>query len=229
MLVNEIFLSVQGEGIFAGTPAFFVRLQGCPLRCSFCDTKKAQDESAGTPMHVEEICEYLRMLGTSYPLIKTVIVTGGEPLYGDNGTQLRALVRLLCNKGYKVHIESSGTVTQPWLIGMLADWNSNVHLTISPKFRDEMDTEFMEVDSDLVDDAAQIKFVVGGSAINEVRVHSFVHKHNLIERDAPICVQPIDYGKDHPETKLAILRAMEMVKKYNWLLSYQMHKCLNIA
>ena len=114
MVVNEIFYSLQGEGRWSGTPAVFLRLSGCNLRCSFCDT----DHSGGREMTEEEIREAICRYPASH-----VVITGGEP-----SLQLtRSLVRLLKTAGKFVQIETNGT--RP--LGDVAaeiDW-----ITCSPK------------------------------------------------------------------------------------------------
>lgn len=115
MRVNEIFYSLQGEGYFTGTPAVFVRLAGCNLRCAFCDT----DHRAYTEYTEEEIVG--RVAG--YPATH-VVLTGGEP-----ALQLTAsLVDRLHEAGKFVQIETNGTCRLPE--GCRVDW-----VTCSPKDR----------------------------------------------------------------------------------------------
>ncbi|MDE6801943.1 MAG: 7-carboxy-7-deazaguanine synthase QueE [Muribaculaceae bacterium] len=109
--INEIFYSLQGEGFHSGTPAVFVRLSGCNLRCPFCDT----DHSHSTPMTVSEILAEV----TRYPA-PTVILTGGEPSLYD----IDPLIRALHDHGRRVHIETNGTRALPDSL----DW-----ITCSPK------------------------------------------------------------------------------------------------
>jgi 7-carboxy-7-deazaguanine synthase len=113
----EIFYSVQGEGTWTGTPAVFVRLAGCNLSCSFCDTDYALKFFAS----VGEVVARVREEGGSCPM---VIVTGGEPLAQS---ETRALIDALRADGRRVHIESNGTIP--------TDLPEGVWLTVSPKER----------------------------------------------------------------------------------------------
>ena len=78
MIVNEIFLSIDGEGKRAGELAVFIRLAGCNLRCSYCDTAYALTADAGQKMSVDQILSKVNQL--SEKIIKNVTLTGGEPL-----------------------------------------------------------------------------------------------------------------------------------------------------
>jgi 7-carboxy-7-deazaguanine synthase len=98
--VNETFFSIQGESTYAGVPCFFVRLTGCPLRCHYCDTEYAFRE--GSPRTIGAIVDEIAQSGA-----RVVELTGGEPL-----AQKRAfdLIAMLCEQGYTVLIETSGSV-----------------------------------------------------------------------------------------------------------------------
>jgi 7-carboxy-7-deazaguanine synthase len=113
----EIFYSVQGEGTWTGTPAVFVRLAGCNLSCSFCDT----DYSLKFLASVEDVVARVRLEGGACPL---VILTGGEPLAQREAL---ALIDALRADGRRVHIESNGTLP--------TDLPDDVWLTVSPKER----------------------------------------------------------------------------------------------
>ncbi len=113
----EIFYSVQGEGTWTGTPAVFVRLAGCNLSCSFCDTDYSLKLFASVPQVVERV----RDEGGSCPM---VILTGGEPLAQRESA---ALIEALRADGRRVHIESNGTIP--------AELPGDVWLTVSPKER----------------------------------------------------------------------------------------------
>jgi organic radical activating enzyme len=113
----EIFFSVQGEGMWTGTPAVFVRLAGCNLACTFCDTDYALKFMAS----IDEVVARVRELSADCPM---VILTGGEPLAQ---TQTLALIDALRADGRRVHIESNGTIDTPL--------PPDVWLTVSPKER----------------------------------------------------------------------------------------------
>jgi 7-carboxy-7-deazaguanine synthase len=113
----EIFYSVQGEGTWTGTPAVFVRLAGCNLACTFCDTDYALKFLAS----IDDVVARVRAEGGACPM---VILTGGEPLAQ---AQTPALIAALRDDGRRVHIESNGTID--------VELPADVWLTVSPKER----------------------------------------------------------------------------------------------
>lgn len=98
--LSEIFFSLQGEAARSGLPTVFIRLTGCPLRCTWCDTEYAFTGGATTPISVilAEVAKY----PTHY-----VCVTGGEPLAQKS---CLALLTALCDAGYDVCLETSGAL-----------------------------------------------------------------------------------------------------------------------
>jgi 7-carboxy-7-deazaguanine synthase len=100
--VTEIFHSLQGEAASVGSPTVFIRFTGCPLRCSYCDTAYAFHGGAVHPL-ADVLAEVAR-----YPA-RHVCVTGGEPL--AQGEACRALLGLLCERGYAVSLETSGALS----------------------------------------------------------------------------------------------------------------------
>ncbi|OHB36046.1 MAG: 7-carboxy-7-deazaguanine synthase [Planctomycetes bacterium GWA2_40_7] len=103
--VNEIFMSIQGESTYAGIPCVFVRLTGCNLRCSYCDTTYAYVE--GSDMSVNEILNKIKRYGC-----KSVCITGGEPLQQKNVTKL---INLLKKNLYKIFVETGGSINIDFL------------------------------------------------------------------------------------------------------------------
>jgi 7-carboxy-7-deazaguanine synthase len=97
--VNEIFKSIQGESTYAGIPCIFVRLTGCNLRCSYCDTAYAYDE--GLVISLSEIIERVKRYEC-----RNVCITGGEPLLQEN---INKLINLLKKNHFNVYIETNGS------------------------------------------------------------------------------------------------------------------------
>jgi 7-carboxy-7-deazaguanine synthase len=97
--VNEIFHSIQGEGATMGLPTTFVRLSGCNLDCSWCDTRYAREE--GEEMSFEDVLENVKALGC-----EQVCVTGGEPLHQSETPRL---VDMLLDAGFLVTVETNGS------------------------------------------------------------------------------------------------------------------------
>ena len=101
LIVNEIFKSIQGESTRAGLPCVMVRLAGCNLHCSWCDTPYARDADAGQPMSVTEVLARVAELGGG-----RVEVTGGEPLVQDACCDL---LGRLCEAGFETLVETNGS------------------------------------------------------------------------------------------------------------------------
>src|SRR5579859_1175532 len=112
LVINEIYLSLQGESTFAGLPCIFIRLTACNLRCSYCDTAYAFTE--GRPLALTAIqAEVLRLAhpfqtgshSALPPALQVVELTGGEPLLQQN---CLPLMSGLCDEGFTVLLETSG-------------------------------------------------------------------------------------------------------------------------
>ncbi|MGE3313028.1 MAG: radical SAM protein [Limisphaerales bacterium] len=111
VVVNEVYLSLQGESTFAGLPCVFIRLTGCNLRCSYCDTAYAFTE--GHRDSLDSLLDRVDQLAAPYqaapPIaghrLPLVELTGGEPLLQPAA---RPLMTRLCDRGYTVLIETSG-------------------------------------------------------------------------------------------------------------------------
>ncbi len=127
--VMETFYTVQGEGAFAGAPAFFIRLGGCDVGCSWCDVKDSWD-AAKHPLHkVDDLVNQVTLSGS-----KICVVTGGEPAMYN----LVQLTELLQKAGIRTHVETSGAyeLTGNW------DW-----VTFSPKkFKGPVDSIYPKAD-----------------------------------------------------------------------------------
>jgi len=103
--VTEIFHSIQGESTHAGRPCTFVRLTGCPMRCTWCDSEYTF--TGGDHLSVDQVMSQVRSFGT-----RLVEVTGGEPLAQREALKL---ITGLCDEGYEVLIETGGYVSTEYV------------------------------------------------------------------------------------------------------------------
>ena len=116
MRITEIFHSIQGESSYVGQPCVFVRLTGCPLRCTWCDTDYAF--YGGHECSIDEILAKVQTYGC-----RLVEVTGGEPLAQPESL---SFMTRLCDAGYTVLLETSGSVD-------VASVDSRVHVILDVK------------------------------------------------------------------------------------------------
>ena len=117
MRVNETLLSLQGEGLFTGSPAFFLRVSGCNLQCSFCDTNHQTYKEMSEDEIVQE---------ASREKPRHIVITGGEP-----ALQLtESLVDKLHEAGFFVQVETNGTFPLPQSIDWVTCSPKSLHLSI---------------------------------------------------------------------------------------------------
>ena len=163
--IFEIFYSLQGETRTVGLPTVFVRLTGCPLRCSYCDTEYAF--SGGDWMGLDDIIETVAGFKAKY-----VTVTGGEPLAQKHCNDL--LVRL-CDEGYEVSLETSGAMS-------IAEVDSRVVKVMDLKTpaSGEVEKNLYE-NIEYLDAKDQLKFVICDEQDYDWS-RAMMEKYNLAER-----------------------------------------------
>ena len=125
MRVNEIFYSLQGEGFLAGVPSVFTRLAGCPLRCKWCDTKYAWEQTSGQDYSIAQIVQTVQQWDCKF-----VVLTGGEPMINSD---LPQLVQELKAADKHITIETAGIAFIPDLACDL--------MSISPKLSNSTPTD----------------------------------------------------------------------------------------
>lgn len=219
--INELFETIQGEGQYTGTASIFVRLQGCPVGCSWCDTKQTWDtldtdkvdmsliitKTGDTPtwgeVTAEQVLDIFKEQGY---LAKHVVITGGEPCMYD----LNPLCELLHEQGYQTQIETSGTfeVQAP----------EKTWVTVSPKIN--MKGGYKVLPSCMLR-ANEIKHPIARpSHVEELEQ---LLAQSPTKEGTLIYLQPI--SQKESATKLAI----ETCKQKNWRLSVQVHKYIGIS
>jgi 7-carboxy-7-deazaguanine synthase len=218
--INEVFESLQGEGSFTGLPSIFVRLQGCPVGCPWCDTQHTwtvdpqfqlsgadvMGQTKETKNWFEHSAEQLLWLFQNQGYVaKHIVITGGEPCMYD----LLPLTNVLIAKGYSVQIETSGTYE---IFTHIDTW-----VTVSPKVN-----------------------MPGGRPVlasamlraNEIKHPVAMEKH-IVELDQVLRLlgdkpQPMIYLQPISQQKRATELAIKTCIARNWRLSLQTHKFIGI-
>jgi len=178
--VNEIFISLQGEGLYAGVPMIFIRLQGCNLHppCTWCDTLYAHDLDPKEGFKFMTIDDIHNKVVSILPNLNTwVCITGGEPLLQGN---LMQLVQFLKGSTYKLEIETNGSIRPPDWYTIVDSWVADIKCPSSGHISD-----YSWFDTRTCD---QVKFVVAnGEDLDYVRT---VIKTKLISKPT-IMVSPV--------------------------------------
>ena len=207
----EQFHSLQGEGYHAGKSAFFIRLAGCKVGCSWCDTKHSWDSSKFPLFSIEALLEEIaeaKINGAAF-----IVITGGEPLQHN----LDDFCRIIKNKTdlenrIKIHVETSGVNN----ISGFFDW-----ITLSPKRHNPPKEYFLSKSNEIkviINDKKDIQFA---KDIRKIIINIEKKQRNSFEKK--FFIQPawnsckglelsIEFAKTNP----------------NWTLSLQTHKYLSI-
>jgi 7-carboxy-7-deazaguanine synthase len=173
--VTEIFRSVQGESTHAGRPCAFVRLTGCPMRCTWCDSEYTF--TGGEHVSLDDVMRQVQSLGC-----KLVEVTGGEPLAQKEAFQL---IRRLCDEDFEVLVETGNYVSTAGL-----DSRAKVILDIKcPASGEEARNEWSNVER-LREEFDEVKFVVAGED-DWLYAKRVIQEHDLEKRTRAILISPV--------------------------------------
>lgn len=185
--VMESFYTIQGEGHFSGTPAYFIRLGGCDVGCHWCDVKESWDASQFEWIHINKIVDEAKASGA-----ELVVITGGEPFIYD----LSGLTQTLKANDLHTNVETSGAypLSGQW------DW-----ICFSPK-------KFKEPADDFYKKADELKVVV----YNKSDVKWAEEHAEKMNRTAKLYLQPewskekemtpliVDFIKEHPKWRISL-------------------------
>ena len=217
--INELFETIQGEGSFTGQPSIFIRLQGCPVGCSWCDTKhtweielsdevsqnamvtKTEESSKWSAMTIEQILTLIDDKGFN---AKHIVITGGEPCM----VNLTPLCDAFETQGYSTQVETSGTFE--------VRVSDECWVTVSPKVN--MRGGYPVLNSAMVR-ANEIKHPIATEQHCE-DLKELLAENNITT--TPVYLQPI--SQKARATELAIATCIAN----NWRLSVQVHKYLGI-
>jgi len=203
--VNEIFKSIQGESTYAGLPCTFVRLAGCNLRCTYCDTNYAYYD--GKELSDDEIISKIEEYG-----VKLVEFTGGEPLLQEETPRL---LKTLLDRGYEVLIETNGSIC----IGCL-DKRLNIIMDYkTPK--SGMSERMRPKNFEFLKRTDQIKFVLMDES-DYIWAKDIISQYRLLERFDNILMSPA-YGELSPKDLVTWVlhdnlpvRVQLQIHKYIW-------------
>ncbi|VFP80222.1 7-carboxy-7-deazaguanine synthase QueE [Candidatus Erwinia haradaeae] len=219
--INQIFQTLQGEGFYTGVPAIFIRFQGCPIGCSWCDTKYTWDKIANQEMLLQEIMnkkkendhwaltnekKILNVITNFGWKAQHIVITGGEPCLHD----LRPLTIILQTAGFTCQIETSGAYP---ILCTAETW-----VTVSPKIK--IHKTLNTIHQALIR-ADEIKYPVA----RKRDITTLITYLDTLcdQKKRVISLQPINHMTH--AIKLCIATCISR----NWRLSLQIHKYLNIS
>ena len=217
--INELFETIQGEGSYTGQPSIFIRLQGCPVACSWCDTKhtwevslsdeitreallaKSQETPQWANFSIDQILTLVKERGYN---ANHIVITGGEPAMVD----LKPLCNAFEAQGYSTQVETSGTFE--------INVSEKCWVTVSPKVNMRGGYSILH---SAMKRANEIKHPVATTQhVDDLK--ALLSEHNI--ENTPIYLQPI--SQKTRATELAI----ETCIANNWRLSVQVHKYIGI-
>jgi len=166
MKINEIFFSIQGEGLLVGTPTIFIRLTGCNLRCHYCDTTYAYNE--GTKMTIKEILGCIKKFPSQF-----ICITGGEPLAQKD---IGKLIESLLKNRFLICLETNGSYN----IKKYAKVNS-LCISLDIKCPSSGSHEKMILDNiSFLTKKDQLKFIIKDKK-------DFMYAKEVIKKYKPVC------------------------------------------
>lgn len=176
--VAEVFRSIQGEGMNAGIPMTFIRLQGCSVGCKWCDTKYTWDKAGGKSYDVPELLELC--------LDRWACITGGEPAQHDQES-LFELILSLKSAGKKVCVESSG-------VGSLDSIFAADHVVLSPKRHCLPTKEAFDLADEvkiICCDKTDVEYAISLDCVDKIRIQPV----SMQKKATELCLQAAaEYG-----------------------------------
>lgn len=220
--LHSTFLTIQGEGPFAGHRAIFVRLAGCNLQCPGCDTEYTKGRRR---LPITEIFAEVADLAITLETKPLIVITGGEPLRQPIGLFVNDLLH---GGGFKVQIESNGVFAPDLvLLNLLRNFRQRLHLVVSPKTR-----RIHRTTGDL---AAAFKYVVDHRSISpQDGLPIMALEHPASDgvarpewRHIPVYVNPYD-AKDEEQNRLNLKAAADSALRFGHILGVQLHKYVGL-
>lgn len=200
--INEIFYSLQGEGLRQGEPTVFIRLSGCNLKCDFCDTQYAWEE--GRDLSADQICIEVEDIKRHHPS-QWICLTGGEPLFQD----ISSLTQQLKADKWNIQVETNGIFYQT----LPVDW-----YTVSPK------PEKYFVQTKYMASAKEVKLVV----TRELEIETIKNIRGQFPERTPLFLQAQSNLKWSLDQGIRLVEHATGENLNNIRLSVQLHKILGL-
>lgn len=205
--VQEIFPTLQGEGPYVGQPSVFIRLGGCNLACSFCDTEFESYKNISVEKIIKETLKLAK--NKSGKIIrKLIVITGGEPLRQPIEKLCKELIKL----DFLIQIETNGTIFR--------QLPKKVKIICSPKISNN---KYHQIRPDLLARVNALKFIISKTNKN----YSDIAEVGQKDFNIPIYVQPMD-EYDESKNRANIEHALHLCQNHGYFLSLQTHKILVI-
>jgi organic radical activating enzyme len=205
--VQEIFPTIQGEGPYVGYPSVFIRLGGCNLACSFCDTEFDSYKNISLAAIISKV-EELSKNQQGKLVRKLIVITGGEPLRQP----IERLCEELVARNFLVQIETNGT--------LFRQLPQEVKIICSPKISNG---KYHQIRADLLSRINAFKFIISKNQ----KDYSRVSEIGQLQFNIPIYVQAMDeYDVAKNQANLEFVQ--DLCEKEGYLLSMQIHKILDI-
>jgi len=213
MQITEIYKSLQGESTYAGLPCVFVRLTGCNLRCTWCDSEYTFQ--GGRKMTIEEVLDEVARLGPHGGLVE---ITGGEPMLQER--EAVPLMQRLLSEGYKVLLETSGErplERVPAEVIKIVDVKCPNSGEGDTFYRDNLETLTLH---------DEIKFVVSSRADYEF-ARDFTERHKLAQRVAAVLFSPA-FRKDASGARNSSQCLLDPQELAEWMIADNVPARLNL-
>ena len=202
--VQDIFLTIQGEGPFTGRPAVFIRLGGCNLQCSFCDT----EFESFTTITLENILAQVQKLMPAINTTPLIVITGGEPLRQE----INPLCTQLITLGYDVQLETNGLLYR--------NVPKEVSIVCSPK---PTQRGYSMIRDDVLQHVIAIKFLVS----THIENYQDIAEVGQSKYGIDVYIQPID-EVDAQQNILNQELAIKLAHQHNARFSLQLHKVIGV-
>lgn len=221
--IQKIFYTIQGEGPLSGSPAVFVRLAGCNLRCHFCDT-----EFESGIDNLKSVNEVLGEILEASPACKLVVLTGGEPLRQN----ILSLCYMLQGENFHVQIETAGTLWVPGLQNLIQPYpKPGVSIVVSPKTGKVVaEIEFHAVAWKYIINAADDRAEEDGLPLTGTQSKIPIKvrlARPFLWKPQRIFLSPCDmYDAEKNAANVALVTKLAL--RYGYRVSLQTHKLINV-